>query len=327
MSSEYKLNNCPTDGISAVKFSPTGSQFLLTSSWDSSLRLYDITANTQRFQYDHNCPVLDCCFSDHVHAWAGGLDGSLTAYDFNVGKHTNFGMHNDGIRCVEYCPAERIVCTGSWDKTLKLWDPRSRDCIATCPQRGKIYALAVCGTTLITGTSGKGIAVSDLRKMQYMELQRRESSLKYQTRCIKAFPNEEGFVLSSIEGRVAVEYLDMAPEVQKKKYAFKCHRVKENGQEFIYPVHAIAFHNKYSTFATGGADGFVNMWDGFNKKRLCQFHHFPSAISSLAFSNDGSVLAIACSPLYSASVETKVQEDAIFIRHVTDAETKPKTSG
>lgn len=33
-----------------------------------------------------------------------------------------------------------------------------------------------------------------------------------------------GYTLSSIEGRVAVEYLDPSPEAQKKKYAFKCHR-------------------------------------------------------------------------------------------------------
>lgn len=75
-------------------------------------------------------------------------------------------------------------------------------------------------------------------------------------------------------GRVAVEYLDPAPEVQKKKYAFKCHRVKEDGIEKIYPVNAIAFHAAHSTFATGGSDGFVNIWDGFNKKRLCQFHRY-----------------------------------------------------
>lgn len=73
-------------------------------------------------------------------------------------------------------------------------------------------------------------------------------------------------------GRVAVEYLDPSPEVQKKKYAFKCHRIKENGVEMIYPVNAIAFHAQHNTFASGGSDGYVNIWDGFNKKRLCQFH-------------------------------------------------------
>lgn len=49
----------------------------------------------------------------------------------------------------------------------------------------------------------------------------------------------KGYVLSSIEGRVAVEYLDTDPEIQKKKYAFKCHRIKENGIEQIYPVNAV----------------------------------------------------------------------------------------
>ena len=29
---------------------------------------------------------------------------------------------------------------------------------------------------------------------------------------------------------------------------------------------------RHNTFATGGSDGFVNIWDGFNKKRLCQVH-------------------------------------------------------
>ena len=49
----------------------------------------------------------------------------------------------------------------------------------------------------------------------------------------------QGYVVSSIEGRVAVEYLDPNPEVQKKKYAFKCHRLKEDGIEKIFPVNAI----------------------------------------------------------------------------------------
>lgn len=51
--------------------------------------------------------------------------------------------------------------------------------------------------------------------------QSRESSLKYQTRCVRIFPDESGFVLSSVEGRVAVDYFDQADDVQAKRYAFK----------------------------------------------------------------------------------------------------------
>nr|GEY71150.1 mitotic checkpoint protein BUB3 [Tanacetum cinerariifolium] len=51
-------------------------------------------------------------------------------------------------------------------------------------------------------------------------------------------------------------------------YAFKCHRKSEAGRDIVYPVNAISFHQVCGTFATGGCDGFVNVWDGNNKKRL-----------------------------------------------------------
>ena len=71
---------------------------------------------------------------------------------------------------------------------------------------------------------------------------------------------------------MAVEYFDQDAEVQKNRYAFKCDRVKDPDiGELIYPVNAIAFHPMHRTFATGGSDAIVNMWDPFNRKRLCQF--------------------------------------------------------
>lgn len=38
----------------------------------------------------------------------------------------------------------------------------------------------------------------------------------------------------------------------------------------VYPVHCIVYNQAYGTFATGGGDGVVNIWDGANKKRLFQ---------------------------------------------------------
>lgn len=54
----------------------------------------------------------------------------------------------------------------------------------------------------------------------------------------------------------------------------------------LFPIF-FSFHQAYNTFATGGSDGYVNIWDGFNKKRLCQFHRYGNSIASLCFSNDG----------------------------------------
>ncbi|KAK6185395.1 hypothetical protein SNE40_007640 [Patella caerulea] len=322
--SEFKIKEPPSDGITATKFGPTSSQFLLVSSWDTTVRLYDVIANNQRMIYNHSDPVLDCCFQDSVHSFSGGVDNTLKMYDFNTQSETIVGTHDKPIRCVEYGADVNVVVTGSWDSTVKLWDPRTPCCAGSFTQPDKVYTLSVAGDRLIVGTAGRRVLVWDLRNMGYVQ-QRKESSLKYQTRCIRCFPNKQGYVLSSVEGRVAVEYLDPSPEIQKKKYAFKCHRIKENGVESIYPVNAIAFHNQYNTFATGGSDGFVNIWDGFNKKRLCQFHKYPTSISSLAFSNDGSVLAIASSYMFEKGQLDETPEDEIFIRNVSDQETKPKS--
>ena len=73
--------------------------------------------------------------------------------------------------------------------------------------------MSVCGDRLVVGTAGRRVLVWDLRNMGYVQ-QRRESNLKYQTRCIRCFPNKQGYVLSSIEGdlfRMMLEWSVEAP--------------------------------------------------------------------------------------------------------------------
>lgn len=82
--------------------------------------------------------------------------------------------------------------------------------------------------------------------------QERESSLRYQTRCVRCFPDATGFALASVEGRVAMDYFDQSEAAQARKYAFKCHRRSEAGKDTVYPVNAVAFHPVHGTFATGG---------------------------------------------------------------------------
>ncbi|CAG7728841.1 unnamed protein product [Allacma fusca] len=323
--SEYKLKSPPEDAISTIRFAPASSQLLVASSWDSYVRLYDVVNNNLRHKYSHQGhPVLDCALQDTYRVYSAGLDGVIMGYDFSSETPSRLGQHDDSVRCIEYSTEKNLVVSGSWDTNVKLWDPRSTTCTGSHSQNEQVYSMSLKDEMLIVGTSGRKIIVWDFRNMS-APLQQRDSLLKYQTRCLRIFPNKQGYVLSSIEGRVAVEYFDPNPEIQKKKYAFKCHRIKEGGTECIYPVNAISFHSEHSTFATGGSDGFVNVWDGFNKKRLCQFHRYPTGISTLAFSSCGNLLAIGCSYLYEhEDAPHPIPDDQIFIRSVTDQETKPK---
>ena len=66
-SMETKLKSPPEDAISSVMFSPGSSQFLLASSWDSSVRPYDVVSNSLRLKYNHERSVLDICFQVFCH--------------------------------------------------------------------------------------------------------------------------------------------------------------------------------------------------------------------------------------------------------------------
>ena len=59
-----------------------------------------------------------------------------------------------------------------------------------------------------------------------------------------------------------------------KEYVFKCHRHLVDGVDKIYPINTIAHHPVYGTFATGGCDKIVNIWDGLHRKRLAQLQGF-----------------------------------------------------
>ncbi|VDQ09884.1 unnamed protein product [Trichobilharzia regenti] len=89
---QYKLSSLPTDGITAVRFQPGKAtpQFLVASSWDCTVRVYDVASGSQRYIYQHSTPVLDTTFSDSVHVLSGSLQGELKLFDCNTNQSEFF---------------------------------------------------------------------------------------------------------------------------------------------------------------------------------------------------------------------------------------------
>uniref|UniRef100_A0AC34FGU3 Translation initiation factor beta propellor-like domain-containing protein n=2 Tax=Panagrolaimus sp. ES5 TaxID=591445 RepID=A0AC34FGU3_9BILA len=202
----------------------------------------------------------------------------------------------------------RILGVATWDGFVKILDVTNPN--APLDKRNQYHTKPVLAFTFMGGSD---FIVSG------------DTDGNYQTRSIKCFPDGHAFVMSSIEGRVAVEYFDLNPEIQKNKYAFKCHRQKVDDSEFIYPVNAIAFHPQFNSFATGGSDGLVNVWDPSNRKRLCQLRKFNTSVVSLDFSSDGQFVALATTYMYESDVPpVPVPDPEIMVRKITDFEVKPK---
>lgn len=308
--SDFELFDNPTDGITRVAFHPTNSDILLSTSWDGNVYLHNVRANRTRAKLGTGAALLDGCFSQRdptTTCFAGGLMGTVCKLDVHNYKTVVLGKHDGAVKAVQHCVGNNLVVSGSWDATCRFWDPNSNSLAAThrIDLPDKVYAMDLSKDLLLVAMANRQVYLFDTRRPD-TPMQRRESSLKYQTRCIAFFPDATGFVIGSVEGRVGVEYVDADDAIQQQKYAFKCHREpcagatpQDQPRELVYPVNAVAFHPTYGTFATGGSDGVVSVWDAKQRKRVKQLSpKYPSSIASLSFSHDGQYLAVASSYMF-----------------------------
>ena len=150
------------------------------------------------------------------------------------------------VSCLS-CIDTNLLASAGWDSKFHIWnvhnakanvdddDDDDKDNIkpvVTIDLPGKAFSMDISsdGTKIVIATSGRRNIFIDIQQQQTSTtsnngdkennneeetavvvakvLLDRESSLKYQTRVIKFFPNMTGIALGSIEGRVAIEYLD-----------------------------------------------------------------------------------------------------------------------
>ncbi|EWC47909.1 hypothetical protein DRE_02791 [Drechslerella stenobrocha 248] len=332
MSNNFEVEATISDAISSVNYSPAATTHLLVSSWDQTLRLINTHAGTsgrELLQIDSQAPLLDACFtgSDGKFAAAGGLDQTVKYFDLDRGSFSTLGSHESAVKSVCYNSEVDAIMSGSWDRSLHLHDPRAASTTSKHTLPHKIFSLSTIANKLVVAMASRSIHIYDLRNMAE-PFQRRESSLKFMTRTVRCMPNGEGYASSSIEGRVAVEFFDPSKESQSRKYAFKCHRQPEGDIDVVYPVNALAFHPTYGTFASGGGDGVVALWDGVAKRRLRQYQKYPASIAAMGFSSDGKYLAIAsCNGFEDGKESVPSPDNKLFVREMGDNEAKPKSMG
>jgi mRNA export factor len=131
------------------------------------------------------------------------------------------------------------------------------------------------------------IHVYDLRKItpgtpyQVEPYRNLESPLSHQIKSISGFPDNTGFAIGTLGGRVAMMHLDKKSTAQN--FAFACHR----DDEFVYPINDIDFHPIYDCFATSGADGTYCFWDRNRRQLMKSFAKNPQPLSFGRFNSEG----------------------------------------
>ncbi|KAK4610586.1 Nucleoporin GLE2 [Fulvia fulva] len=303
LSGDRPVTSPPTDSISDIRFSPK-SDHLAASSWDNKVRIYAINGggeSTPVVAFDHEAPALNCCWSgDGTKVFGAGADKAARIIDLNANGAAaqQVAAHDQPIRCVEsfmHNGAPMLV-TGSWDKTIKYWDLRTPNPVASIECRDRVYAMSMRNDNmLVVGTAERHTHVIDLRNpgQFYKTIQ---SPLKWQTRTVSCFIDGSGYAVGSIEGRCAIQYVE--EKDSPSNFSFKCHRQtppNDRNVSNVYAVNAISFHPQHGTFSTAGADGTFHFWDKDAKHRLKGYPEVGGTISSTDFNSTGTIFAYAVS--------------------------------
>ncbi|OSX78836.1 hypothetical protein BU14_0098s0062 [Porphyra umbilicalis] len=324
----------PNDGISSLAFSPTAlapKNFLIAGTWDNEVRCYEISntgTTTPVGLIKHAGPVLDVGWSpDGQTIVSASCDKSAKIWSVATQQSNPVAMHAAAIKSIAYvgdmgggAPA---VITGSWDKTVKYWDPRAPtgQPMGTVNVPERVYAMDVRAPLMVVATADRKLQVYDIRRPT-TPFHEKLSLLKYQTRCVATFADGTGYAVGSVEGRVSIDHVTEADRT--KDFAFKCHRDPDGP---AHAVNAIAFHQTWGTFATAGADGNFTFWDKDAKQRLKQFSKLDTPISATCFNHDGTIFAYAASYEWSkgaAAHNPATARNNILLHSVTETEIRAK---
>ncbi|EHY57289.1 RNA export factor gle2 [Exophiala dermatitidis] len=338
VSKDVALTSPPEDSTSDLQFSPA-ADFLAVASWDKKVRIYQVNEQGQsegKAAMDFEAPVLSCAWSeDGTKVVGAGADKTFRLLDLGSGNMTPQSLvaHEQPIRSCRFANINNspILITGSWDRTVKYWDLRSPNAVATLQCQERVYTMDVKNKLLVIGTADRYINIVDLNSPEkfYKSMQ---SPLKFQTRVVSCFTDATGFAVGSIEGRCAIQYVE--EKDSSNNFSFKCHRDTpttgpQRDVSNVYAVNAISFHPVHGTFSTAGSDGTFHFWDGNAKHRLKGYPNVGSPITATAFNRQGTVFAYAVCYDWSQGYQKNTPQtpNKIMLHGVQPEEVKPRPGG
>ncbi|CDH51265.1 poly rna export protein [Lichtheimia corymbifera JMRC:FSU:9682] len=307
---DFEVASPPSDGISGMEFS-SQADYLAMSSWDNQVRIYEVqpTGTTvPKASYSHEGPALCVAWSkDGNKIVSGGADKAARVFDVATGQ-------------AFLDQPQPILATGSWDKTIKYWDLRSPQPIGTVQLPERCYTMDAVGQLMVVGCAEKSICIFNLSNPTTI-FKQATSPLKWQTRVVSCFPDQKGYAVGSIEGRVGIQYVE--DKDQSKNFSFRCHRDESKN---VFSVNAINFHPTYGTFSTAGSDGTVSFWDKDSKQRLKPFSNVNGTIPCTAFNRNGAIFAYAVSYDWSKGYKfaAPTNTNKVFLHAVRDEDVKPR---
>ncbi|XP_026227783.1 autophagy-related protein 16-1 isoform X3 [Anabas testudineus] len=269
--------------VNAVRFSP-GSRLLATGGMDRRVKLWEVIAGRcepKGALTGSNAGITSIDFDSagsYLLAASNDFASRIWTVDDYRLRHTLTG-HSGKVLSARFLLDNARIVSGSYDRTLKLWDLRSKVCMKTVFAGSSCNDIVCTEQCVMSGHFDKKVRFWDIRAesiVRELELLGRITSLDL---------NHDRTELLTCSRDDLIKIIDLRTNTVRQTFSaqgFKC------GADWT----RVTFSPDSSYVAGGSADGALYIWNiltGKVDRTLDRNHH--SAINSVSWSPSGAYVA------------------------------------
>jgi WD40 repeat protein len=208
--------------------------------------------------------TIDPSYRDHRHGRSGGASmvPALPVPATPSRLVWSLTGHTLPVICVAFCPDGRLIATGSWDTTARLWDPLTGQHVRT-----------------LYGRSASRPGPRSL--LRTFRMDKISYDMRHESVTAVAFsPDGRRFVTASASAVLVLWDVGTWQILHKLK-------------GHTGPILGVAFSPDGGLLATASSDSTARLWDPGTGRALGTLEGHTSGVSGVAFSPDGRLLATA----------------------------------
>ncbi|MBD2358319.1 tetratricopeptide repeat protein [Tolypothrix sp. FACHB-123] len=265
-----------SSGVSSVHFSPD-DKTIATASYDSTVKLWDISGKLLKTLQGHSGYVLSVSFStDGKTIATASADSTIKLWNISGKLLKTLKGHSSYVLSVSFSPDGKTIATASADNTVKLWDISGKLLKTFKGHSSNVFSLSFSpdGKTIASASADNTVKLWDISG-----------------KLLKTFKGHSDWVRGvsfSADGKT----IATASDDRTVKLWDISGKLLNTLKGHSSNVFSVIFSPNGKTIATASADSTVKLWD-ISGKLLKTLKGHNSYVLGLSFSADGKTIASA----------------------------------